>query len=203
MLLAGGTDGNEQLTAITGALLIALLAVIGLTIVFIGQMISLHLFVGLLLIGPVSLKMGSTGYRFARYYTHDVAYREKGPPALVMRLSAPIVVLSTVVVFVSGIVLLFDGPVGRDQWLSIHKVSFIVWGVFTALHVLGHLPGFGSTLAAARPGLSSGAVPPGNSGRWISVASAVVAGLVLAVVLIPQFAPWTAHGVFVHHHHHG
>jgi hypothetical protein len=34
------------------------------------------------------------------------------------------------------------------------------------------------------------------------LAGAVVGGLVLAIVLIPQFAAWTAPGV-LHHHHEG
>ena len=63
------------------------------------QFVSVHLFVGMLLIGPVALKMASTGYRFLRYYTGNVAYRRKGPPELVLRLIGPIVVLSTVAVF--------------------------------------------------------------------------------------------------------
>jgi hypothetical protein len=33
------------------------------------------------------------------------------------------------------------------------------------------------------------------------LAGALVGGLVLAVVLIPDFSAWTAHGVFLHHHH--
>jgi hypothetical protein len=57
----GGTDGNERLTSITGLVLIVLLLVIDVTILRIGQLISVHLFVGLLLIGPVGLKMASTG----------------------------------------------------------------------------------------------------------------------------------------------
>src|ERR1700722_19653051 len=92
-LFAGGTDGNEQLTAMTGAILIVLLAVIGVTILRMGQLISVHLFVGLLLLGPVALKVGSTGYRFVRYYTRDPAYRRKGPPETLLRVIAPIVVL--------------------------------------------------------------------------------------------------------------
>ena len=74
-LMAGGPDGNERLTAVTGVLLLVLLAVLGVTIVRIGQLTWLHLFLGLLLIGPVGLKMASTGYRFTRYYTHDPAYQ--------------------------------------------------------------------------------------------------------------------------------
>ena len=41
---------------------------------------------------------------------------------------------------------------------------------------------------------------PGAAGRWIAIAGALVAGLVLAIVLIPDFAAWTAHGVIGHHH---
>ena len=78
-LTGGGTDGNEQLTAITGVVLIVLLAVIGVTILRIGQLISVHLFVGLLLIGPVALKMASTGYRFMRYYTRQPRVSREGP----------------------------------------------------------------------------------------------------------------------------
>ncbi len=61
---------------------------------------------------------------------------------------APIVVLTTVVVFASGVALLFVGPSSRDTLLPIHKVSFIVWLAFTALHVLGHLLELPATLRA-------------------------------------------------------
>src|SRR5271169_7076961 len=108
-LADGGSEGNEQLTAITGVVLVCLLAVLGVTILRIRQLISIHLFIGLLLLGPVALKMASTGYRFMRYYAHNAEYRRKGPPELVMRLIAPVVVATTVGVFASGIVLMFLG----------------------------------------------------------------------------------------------
>ncbi|MGO9752545.1 MAG: hypothetical protein ACLP8S_19065, partial [Solirubrobacteraceae bacterium] len=168
----------------------------------VGQLISVHLFVGLLLLGPVTLKLGSTGYRFVRYYTHDSAYRQKGPPQTPLRLIAPIVVLSTLSVFVSGLVLLFVGPRNRGQLVLIHKASFFVWIAFMAIHVLGHLPGLPASLRAARranadlPGVAQG-----GAGRWIAVVGALVGGLVLAVALIPDFAVWTTHTAFLHHHH--
>lgn len=34
---------------------------------------------------------------------------------------------------------------------------------------------------------------PGRSGRAIALGSAVVLGLVLAIVLIPDFSSWTSH----------
>ncbi len=207
-LLGGGTDGNEQLTAITGVILILLLAVIGLTILRIRQLISVHLFVGLLVMGPVALKMASTGYRFTRYYTHDPVYRKKGPPEPILRMIAPVVVLTTIAVFVSGLLLLFGGARSKDSWLALHKVSFIVWIVFTGLHVLAHLPGLPRALRATRERTASlgrdGELrsSTGEAGRWIATAGALVAGLVLAIVLIPEFHSWTTAAAF-HHHHHG
>ena len=80
-LRTGGADGNELLTSLTGAILIVLLAVIGLTIIALHQLLSVHLFVGLVLVGPLLLKMGSTGYRFVRYYTGNAALRGEGAAA--------------------------------------------------------------------------------------------------------------------------
>lgn len=198
-LSGGGTDGNEQLNALTGVTLIVLFAVLGLTILRIGQLISVHLFVGLLLMGPVALKLASTGYRFVRYYARAASYREKGPPAAALRTIAPVVVASTFVVFLSGVLLLFDGPSHRGSLVLIHKASFIVWIAFTALHVLGHLPGLPATMrAATRLG---GVRTPGASGRWLALVGGLVAGLVLAVVLIPDFSAWTAAGAMHHHDH--
>ncbi len=201
-LTGGGSDGNEQLTAVNGAILIVLLAVVGFTIPQLHQFIWLHLFVGLLLIGPVVLKMASTGYRFVRYYTRDAEYRRKGPPEIVLRLTAPLVVISTVGVFVTGIALLIVGPAHRDPWLLLHKVTFIVWIVFTSLHILGHLPAVARAVGISGRAQAQGlGATGGATGRWIALTGALVGGLVLAVVLIPTFASWTAHSVFLHHHH--
>jgi hypothetical protein len=199
-LTGGGTDGNEQLTTVTGAILIVLLAVIGFTIPQLRQFVSVHLFVGMLLIGPVVLKMASTGYRFLRYYTGNVEYRRKGPPETVLRVIGPIVMLSTVAVFATGVVLLILGPSHRNPWVELHKLTFIIWVVFMSLHVLLHLPAVARALGIGREGREQLAgAAPGAAGRWIAIAGALVAGLVLAIVLIPDFSAWTAHGVFVHH----
>jgi hypothetical protein len=191
-LTAGGTEGNERLTTLTGLLLVVLLAALGVTIVRIGQLLWLHLFLGLLLLGPVALKMASTGYRFALYYARDPAYRIKGPPHPVLRGLAPFVVLLTVAVFATGVLLLILGPSSRQPLALIHKVTFIVWIVVTALHVLGHLPEVGRMLQSApRSAEDRSERPDGGAGRWIALTSALTFGLVLAVVLIPQFSAWT------------
>jgi hypothetical protein len=219
--LAGGTEGNERLTVVTGWLLILLLAVVGVTIVFIGQLIWLHLFLGLVVIGPVALKLASTGYRFVRYYTANPPYRRKGPPAPVLRALGPVLAGLTVIVLATGIALLVVGPgsSSRDFLVLVHKASFIAWVVVTAVHILGHLPEIIrfnrisrrarteiSALRAQIPGLGGPADPPltesipGSSARWVSVCVAMVLGLAVAAAFIPQFGTWTAAGALHHHH---
>ena len=68
-----GVAGNARLTGGVAAALLVLLAAEGATIPFIGQLLGPHIFIGMLLIPPVLLKLGSTGYRFARYYSGDPA----------------------------------------------------------------------------------------------------------------------------------
>jgi hypothetical protein len=200
-LTAGGATGNERLTAAAGVVLIVPLAVIGLTIISIRQLLWVHLFVGMLLIGPVVLKLASTGYRFVRYYTGNPSYRRVGPPPTLLRVIAPMVVLTTIVVLASGVALLFAGPQSRPTLLPIHKVSFFVWIAFTAIHVLGHLP---SIPRALRADYGSSAAwnhdMTGRFGRAISLASALTAGAVLAVIVIPQFGPWLNASNLFHHH---
>lgn len=57
--------------ATVGVVLIAPFAVMGITILRIHQLLHVHMFVGILLAGPVGFKLGATGYRFARYYSGD------------------------------------------------------------------------------------------------------------------------------------
>ncbi len=190
-LSGGGTAGNERLTAATGAVLLGLLAVIGVTILRLRPLLSVHLFVGMLLIPPVLLKISTTGYRFVRYYTSNAPYRAKGPPPDALRMIAPMVILSTVAVLASGVVLLLEGPSSRATLLPIHKVGFFVWLAFTGLHVLGHLPRLATLLRAdySRSAALTSDVR-GRSGRTLALAGALVAGVVLAIVVIPDFAAW-------------
>jgi hypothetical protein len=198
-VLSGGTDGNEQLTALTGVLLIGLLAALGVTIVRIGQMLNTHMFLGMLLLGPVALKMGSTGYRFVRYYAGVAAYRRKGPPAIELRLLAPFVVVLTVAVFGTGVALLLVGPAHRGILGSLHKITFIAWLAVTALHILGHLVELPRALAgAARRDPSWDDHGAGRGSRALLLASAIAGGLIIALVSESQFGVWANY-----HHHHG
>jgi len=196
-LAAGGTAGNTQLTSITGAILIVLLAALGVTILRIGALLSAHMFLGMLLIAPVALKLASTGYRFARYYTRDTAYRRKGPPPFELRVLAPFVVATTVAVFATGVALLFVGPAHRGLLSSLHKVSFIAWIAVMALHVLGHLAELPRALAAERRVRSWDDHGSGRGARALLIAGALVGGVVIALLSESQFGAWS------HFHHRG
>lgn len=186
--VSGGPEGNERLTATTAAILLALLAAEGVTILFLGQTFSVHQFVGMLLVGPVLLKLASTGYRFVRYYARDPVYRAKGPPRLLLRLLAPLVVASTVVVFGTGVALAIVGPPG-GLLVPLHKVSFIVWLAATGIHVLAY---FLRLPPLVRADLSNGRTPSigGEWSRRAALALALLVGLGLALATASLAGPW-------------
>jgi hypothetical protein len=185
-LLVGGTEGNRRLTAATAAVLV-LLAAEGATLLAIRPLVSIHIFLGMLLIPPVALKLASTGYRFARYYLRDGAYRLEGPPGLLMRmLVAPFVVASTLGLFASGVALLVVGP-GGGIVLGIHKAAFLVWFVALSAHVLAYVLRVPRLIRADFGDASRGSGVPL---RRLVVVTALVAGATLAIATLPFARPW-------------
>src|SRR4051794_14235258 len=105
-----GAVGNERLTALAGATLLALILVELATTVRVGALLTVHVFVGTMLAGPLAVKLGSTGYRFLRYYTKAPAYVRRGPPRPALRFTAPLLIASTLILVGSGIELMLVGP---------------------------------------------------------------------------------------------
>jgi hypothetical protein len=137
----GGAAGNERLTAMTAAILLAMLAAEGVTILFKRQLLTAHFFIGMMLVGPALLKIGSTGYRFIRYYTRSETYVRKGPPALPLRLLGPVVIATSLSVIGSGIALALAGPgPGASFWILAHKATFVAWFCAMSVHVLWYVP---------------------------------------------------------------
>jgi hypothetical protein len=188
--LRDGVAANARLTGGTAVMLLVLLALEGATIPLIHPLIGPHIFIGMLLIPPVVLKLGSTGYRFARYYAGNTSYRRKGPPTLPLRLLAPAVILSTLLLFGSGVALLLAGPESGGLTF-IHKASFIAWFAFITLHVLGHLLHLPRlALPDWRRAGGREAELAGSSLRIAALAGSLVAGIVLATVTISLAGPW-------------
>jgi hypothetical protein len=213
---SGGAEGNERLTAITGAVLLVLLAVEGYTILRIGRLLTLHVFLGMLLLGPVTLKAGSVLYRFARYYSGSEPYRRKGPPDPLLRVLGPINMVLTACVFGSGIMLAVTGPNysygGPTGWLQLHRLSFIAWLFFMAIHVLAYVWRLPRLLAAEARGVSCAESETGLhvvagrptrrameilGGRGTRVAllvASILAGLAVALLTVHLTGKWEPTG---------
>jgi hypothetical protein len=179
----GGAEGNEILTSAAAVVLVGLLIAEGITIVHMRGLLSAHMFIGLVLIPPVVLKLASTGYRMVSYYAGVRAYRENGPPLLPLRLIAPVLVASTIAVLVSGVLLLAIGH-KSSMMLTIHKMSFIVFGVLLAVHLLAYVPRVVRSLRVDWTAARRHAVP-GAGARAMLVAAAAGGGVALALALLP------------------
>jgi hypothetical protein len=185
-----GVAGNARLTGGVAAALLVLLAAEGATIPFIGPLLGPHIFIGMLLIPPVLLKLGSTGYRFARYYSGSAPYVRKGPPHLFLRLLAPGVVLTTLALFGTGVALLLAGP-SSHTLIFAHKLSFIAWVALMTLHVLGHVL---EVPALAAPDWRRAGPPEarlaGAGARTMALGLAILGGVALALLTYSAAHPW-------------
>jgi len=192
-----GVESNARLTASVAVVLFVLLAAEGVTILQIRPLLTPHVFIGMLLIPPVLLKVGSTTWRFARYYLGAPGYRRKGPPPVVLRLLGPILVTLTMIVFASGIALLLTPTAWHARMLFVHKASFILWIAAMAVHVLGHL--LDTAKLAPRDWMHRTRTQVRGAGlRQWSIAASVSLGLILAFITIPEVGRWLATGGFHH-----
>lgn len=193
---AEGADGNARLTGAVGLVLLVLLFVEGITVLQVRQLITLHIFVGLLLIPPTAVKFGSTFYRFVRYYRRSPGYVHHGPPPPLLRWTAPLLIIFTGAVLMTGVALLAVGPERPGLLLTAHKASFIVWFALMALHVLGHVKDavvlsrrdWWPRADRVRP---LGKAPRGKGQRRGLVAVSLLTGVALAAALLPVASPWT------------
>jgi hypothetical protein len=171
-----------------------LLAAEGFTLLSLHRLITMHFFLGMLLIGPVVLKAGSVIYRFTRYYTGEPGYRRQGPPAPLLRLLGPFVLITSAGVLGSGVALAFIGS-AAGPWLFIHKAFFVLWFGVTAIHVLAYvwrLPRLiGSDLRRPAGLNRASGVLAGRAARWLLLAASIAGGLLIAAATVHLAGPWT------------
>jgi hypothetical protein len=198
----GGVEGNARLTGGAGAALFVILAVEAVTLLQIKQLISVHVFVGMLLVPLVLLKTGTTGYRFAHYYRGQPTYRRKGPPHPVLRFTGPLLVLTSLLLLGSGIALIALGRNVGHQYLWLHQATFFVWAALIAIHTLGHLRET-ATLTAAdwQERNFSGAAEHRVAGARARLSLLVVTlavGTVLGIASLSWIGAWHHIGHFGH-----
>jgi hypothetical protein len=194
---APSPDGNERLTSSTGLVLLVLLVVETLTTLALGTYLNVHLFLGLLLLPPVALKLASTGWRFARYYMRNEHYVLAGPPRMLLRMLAPLLVASTLALFGTGVAMVVVGHRG-GALRTLHTFSFIAWGVLIGVHVLAYLTRVlrEGTMDWRRNAVD---VTAGVRSRRAMLVGTLLAGVVLAWVTLPAQHTVQHHGGHSHH----
>ena len=181
--------GNERLTGVVGVVLFVLTVVELATIVLgVHRFMSLHVFVGFVLIPPIVLKLASTGWRFARYYTGTSAYVVHGPPLLPMRLLAPFLVAATIVLFASGVAmgLLHGNALAVARQL--HGPSSVVWLALVGVHALVYLQR--ALTGSAEDATAWVRAARGARGRAYLLATAIVSGVALGIATVPAQHHW-------------
>jgi hypothetical protein len=133
-------EANARLTANTGLVLLVLFVIEIATVALQPRsLLTLHTVIGLMLIPPVVLKLGSTTWRMVAYYRGVREYRRKGPPPLWLRVLGPALGVLTILVLTSGVVLILGPRSAYGPALFIHKTIFYLWLSTIALHVTAHI----------------------------------------------------------------
>jgi hypothetical protein len=183
--------GNARLTAITGTVLLILFSAEVITTLLMGSLFGLHFFLGMVIIGPVCLKIGSTVWRFARYYTGSESYVRRGPPATLQRVLGPVLVITSVGVLGTGVLLAFSGPTGA--WEQLHQRFFYLWLIVVIIHVVHYLPKL-PQLLASHPAEQALQMAASSRTRWLLLVGSVILGLVLAVLTYHLRTRWGSWG---------
>jgi hypothetical protein len=179
------------MTVLAGAVLLVLIVVELVTVPTLRALLSVHVFVGVLLAGPLVVKIGSTGYRFLRYYTGSPAYVRKGPPRLALRVLAPLLLATTLVVIGSGIGLLVTGPTQAGPLRIVHVLSTLIWLPVIAIHVFAYIRRLPRSLTddwSKHPAEQA----PGRGFRLGVNLGALLGGVIAALLVLPVAAPWIA-----------
>jgi hypothetical protein len=171
-----GVAGNSRLTGMAGAVIFVLLAIEGFTIRGVGGHLTLHVFIGMMLIPLIVLKTASTGYRIVRYYRGIDPYVRRGAPPLLLRVLGPFVVVLSIAVVGTGILAIVSGR--GTRWLQIHKLTFIAWFVVMTVHVLGH---FIETTHLAVADVAGKQRISGGTPRVLVIVTALLLGIALGI----------------------
>jgi hypothetical protein len=182
-----GVIGNERLTALVSLVLLVLIIVEIVTSAFLRIWLPPHTVIGVLLADPLLVKMGSTGWRFLRYYTGAPAYVRRGPPPLVLRLLGPVLLITTLVMVGSGIGLVVTGPL--QPLLLTHGFSALLWLPLIAVHSLAHLQQFPRNIAADWSTQQGSRFHVGRGLRLGTNLGALLFGVIGAWLLFPAATP--------------
>jgi hypothetical protein len=186
-------EANARLTGTTGIVVLILLIAELVTVVLgAGSLLSLHVTIGLILVPPVLVKLASTTWRMVNYYLGAAAYKHRGPPPALARVTGPILSLAIVLVLTSGIALILGPSALHRPALQVHKVTFYLALLLIVWHLAMHLTH--ALRLAARDCLSRRGAALLFRARWAAIAGSVLLGALLAVTLAGHAEPYLHHG---------
>jgi hypothetical protein len=178
-------DGNARLTGISASFVLPLVLIEVVTVALgVRSVITLHVAVGLALLGPVMLKLASVSYRMASYYRGAKGYAQRGKPAVGLRLLGGALALSFVLMLASGLALIVGPSGAHTAARSIHVVSAYVVVLLLIGHLAVHLRPAGRLASAdIRPRTPQ---VRGARSRWLALLVSLTLGGVLAQVAGPE-----------------
>jgi DMSO/TMAO reductase YedYZ molybdopterin-dependent catalytic subunit len=197
-----GVAGNTRLTSLVGVVLLALLVLEVASALWFALLTynlalppgplydvvrPVHFLVGFMLMPLIAIKLASTGYRFGRYYTRNPAYHRAGPPPPLLRLIAPLLIVSAVILVFSGVEMWSYRNQFGLPWTAIHDTSAFAFVTVLVIHIALHVRQAHREAAADLAGAPSSAQPaaagppPGVTTRRALLGGGVLAGLALGV----------------------
>jgi len=178
---------RRRLVAQLGLVLVALVGAEVATIPFFADgLVPVHVGLGLGALPAVGVKLVATAERAFRYYRGDPGERAEGTPDDLLRITAVVLVLSTVVLFGSGVVLWLLGiGVGSrilagPAWILIHELSFIAFAFAGMVHALSYAA---RAVRWTRDDWAPGAALAGAARRHAWALGLLGVGIVVAAVI--------------------
>ncbi|MCY0876945.1 MAG: hypothetical protein OWT28_11850 [Firmicutes bacterium] len=180
---------NERLTALAGVILLILILAQFVITANLHAFIPIHILLGMLLAGPMIVKLFSIGYKFIRYYSGHPEFVRKGPPNIWMRLLGPLLAADTILVFASGFGLALTGPTSHGIFFLAHAASTAAFIPLVAVHVYAHIRKATRLVASDFGGRSRDRVG-GRGGRLRFTLLGLILGVVGAVLMLPVASRW-------------
>ncbi len=185
--------GVSRSVAFFGALLLLLILAELATIPLISKTIGWHIAIGLVILPALLIKIGINGYRAIAYYRQSPAFLEAGAPWLPLRLLSLPFLVTTLIVFGSGVEMTFAGPSSFSLTFldAAHILFSIIWLLLFGFHVIAYanrsMRSAGRDLAAIP---ARGADPSRARLRTLAALIAIAFGIALAIQFQSPIARW-------------
>jgi|GEM_PF-1809769 len=172
-------------SALFGTALAILFVVEVLTVPIMSHAIAWHIAVGLIAVPLLVGKLTYSSLRFIGYYRGDERYRQAGVPWFPLRVLAPFLVITTVLVIGSGVELDVAGPTSFSATFlaPAHFLLSVVWFLLMAFHVAAY---FNRAARSTMKDMSYRLTKPRPTSSRSRVTIFLVA-LALGIVLATQF----------------